>query len=413
MEEFDLGIIGAGPAGYTAALHGAGSGKKVVLFEKNEIGGVCLNKGCIPTKAILHVSEVYNRIKNCSDYGISVSDVHFDYSVVLERKNKIIEKLRKGIELALKNSKVTVVKSEAEILSENEILSDNTVYSCKKIICAGGSSPKIIKGLEFDDEFLLSSDDILNLEKLPKSVLIAGSGAIGLEWARIMSNFGVETVLIELAPHLLPAADIEVSKRVERILKSKNIKYYTNTSIQKIEGKTVTLSNSEVLNPEIVLVAAGRTPNIPDKKFDEVSYIGDMAGEIQLAHYAIKQAVEAVDFTPFNKNLTPFVIYGTPEIAWAGKREQDLEAGTYQKSLTLISSLGKAHCDNETEGFIKILVQNNKIIGAHIVSSEASSILQQLLIAMQFGIGPDKLKEVCFPHPTYSEGIFEGLYKLK
>lgn len=413
MEEFDLGIIGAGPAGYTAALHGAATGKKVVLFEKNEIGGVCLNKGCIPTKAILHVSEVYNRIKNCSDYGISVSDVNFDYSVVLERKNKIIEKLRKGIELALKNSKVTVVKSEAEILSEHEILSDNTVYSCKKIICAAGSSPKIIKGLEFDDEFLLSSDDILNLDTLPKSILIAGSGAIGLEWTRIMSNFGVETVLIELAPHLLPAADIEVSKRIERILKSKNIKYYTNTSIQKIEGKTVTLSNNEVLNPEIVLVAAGRTPCIPDKKFDGVSYIGDMAGEIQLAHYAIKQAVEAVDFTPFNKNLTPFVIYGTPEIAWAGKREQDLEAGTYQKSLTLISSLGKAHCDNETEGFIKILVQNNKIIGTHIVSSEASSILQQLLIAMQFGIGPDKLKEVCFPHPTYSEGIFEGLYKLK
>lgn len=413
MEEFDLGIIGAGPAGYTAALHGASTGKKVVLFEKNEIGGVCLNKGCIPTKAILHVSEVYNRIKKCSDYGISVSDVHFDYSVVLERKNKIIEKLRKGIELALKNSKVSTVKSEAEILSENEILSDNTVYSCKKIICAAGSSPKIIKGLEFDDEFLLSSDDILNLDTLPKSVLIAGSGAIGLEWARIMSNFGVETVLIELAPHLLPAADIEVSKRVERILKSQNIKYYTNTSIQKIEGKTVTLSNNEVLNPEIVLVAAGRTPCIPDKKFDGVSYIGDMAGEIQLAHYAIKQAVETVDFIPFNKNLTPFVIYGTPEIAWAGKREQDLEAGTYQKSLTLISSLGKAHCDNETEGFIKILVQNNKIIGAHIVSSEASSILQQLLIAMQFGIGPDKLKEVCFPHPTYSEGIFEGLYKLK
>lgn len=413
MEEFDLGIIGAGPAGYTAALHGASTGKKVVLFEKNEIGGVCLNKGCIPTKAILHVSEVYNRIKKCSDYGISVSDVHFDYSVVLERKNKIIEKLRKGIELALKNSKVSTVKSEAEILSENEILSDNTVYSCKKIICAAGSSPKIIKGLEFDDEFLLSSDDILNLDTLPKSVLIAGSGAIGLEWARIMSNFGVETVLIELAPHLLPAADIEVSKRVERILKSQNIKYYTNTSIQKIEGKTVILSNNEVLNPEIVLVAAGRTPCIPDKKFDGVSYIGDMAGEIQLAHYAIKQAVETVDFIPFNKNLTPFVIYGTPEIAWAGKREQDLEAGTYQKSLTLISSLGKAHCDNETEGFIKILVQNNKIIGAHIVSSEASSILQQLLIAMQFGIGPDKLKEVCFPHPTYSEGIFEGLYKLK
>ena len=224
MENFDLGIVGGGPAGYTAAIHASNSGKKVVLFEKEYIGGVCLNKGCIPTKSILHASEVYNNIKTCSNCGISVNELSLDYSKVLDRKNQTIEKLRKGIELALKNSKVTVINDEANIKSQNEIHTKNDeIYYCNEIICAVGSSPRELKGLEFDHKFILSSDDILQLEKLPKSILIIGSGAIGIEWARIFSNFGVETTVLELAPHLLPLADIEVSKRLERIFKSNKI----------------------------------------------------------------------------------------------------------------------------------------------------------------------------------------------
>ena len=412
MEEFDLGIVGGGPAGYTAALHAASIGQKVVLFEKDEIGGVCLNKGCIPTKAILHSSEIYKQIKNSEELGISVTDVKLDYKKVVLRKNQIIEKLRKGIELALKNAGVTVVKSEATISTNNEISANNETYNCKKIICATGSSPRVIKGLEFDGKFLISSDDILNFEELPKSILIVGSGAIGLEWARIMSNFGVNTTVVELAPHLLPLADVEVSKRIERIFKTAKIPFYTNTSVKNIEGKQVTLSNDSVLNVDKILVATGRTPNLKQEKIDGVEYLGDVAGEIQLAHFAIKQALESVENIPFRKDFTPSVIYGTPEIAWVGKREQDLGAGSYQKSVTLISSLGKAHCDNETDGFIKILSQEDRIAGVHIVSKEASALLQQVLIAMQNDISVTKLKEVCFAHPTYSEGIFEGLFKL-
>jgi len=412
MENFDLGIIGGGPAGYTAALHAANSGQKVVLFEKENIGGVCLNKGCIPTKSILHASEMYFNIQNCQDCGISAEKVSLDYSKVMERKNLTVEKLRKGIELALKNAKVTVINKEASPINSNEIKTDDNIYHCNKIIYAAGSSPREIKGLEFDHKFILSSDDILNLETLPKNILIIGSGAIGIEWARIFSNFGIETTIVEVAPHLLPLADTEVSKRIERIFKSRKITFFTQTSVEQIENKTVTLSNGKILQPEIILTATGRIPNTTEQ-IPGIEYIGDSAGEIQLAHFAIKQAVQSIEKIPFKKGLTPSVVYGTPEIAWVGKREQDLEGEQYKKSLVLISSLGKAHCDGETEGFIKLLEQNGKLIGAHIVSQEASSLIQQLIIAIQNDINIEQLKEICFAHPTYSEGIFEGLFKFK
>lgn len=409
--EFDLGIIGAGPAGYTAALHAAKKGQKVVLFEKDNIGGICLNKGCIPTKTILKSSELYKQLKNGESFGVKAESIDLDYSKIIERKNVVIERLRKGIELALKNAKVMVVNAEAKISDANNIEADGVIYPCKKIICAIGSSPKIVKGLEFDHKFLMSSDDILNLETLPKSILIIGSGAIGIEWARIFSDFGVDTTVVELASNLLPLADTEVSKRIERIFKANNIKFYTQTTVSKIENKKVYLSNEQIIDPEIILVAVGRTPNSV-KKVDGVSYIGDVAGEIQLAHYAIKQAIEEVDNIKFHRDLVPSVVYGLPEIAWVGKREQDLVGSEYAKSLVLTSALGKAWCDGETEGFIKILCQENKIVGAHIVSSEASALIQQILIAMQNSVTTDKLKEVCFAHPTYSEGIFETIFKI-
>lgn len=411
MSNFDIGIIGGGPAGYTYALHASAQGKSVVLFEKDNIGGVCLNKGCIPTKSILHSSEVYRQTLNAEKFGVSAENVSLDYSKVIECKNKTVETLRKGIELALKNAKVTVVKGKAEIIDKNTITCGEK-YLCKNIICATGSRPKVIKGLEFDHEFLLSSDDILNLKQLPKSILIVGSGAIGVEWARIFNNFGVETNVVELAPHLLPLSDIEVSKRLERIFKSERIKFYTETCVKAVNNRKIELSNGEVLEPELVLVAVGRTPNLTDK-IKGVTYIGDASGEIQLAHYAIKQAIEDIDGIKFEKTLTPSVVYGTPEIAWIGKREQELAPESFEKSTVLVSSLGKAHCDGQTDGFVKILSQNGKIVGAHIVSNEASALIQQIVIAIQNGITADKLKEVCFPHPTYSEGIFDALFKLR
>lgn len=413
-QQFDLGIIGGGPAGYTAAFQARSKGLSVVLFEKDKVGGVCLNRGCIPTKAILHSAELYEEMKSATELGITAENLSFDYSKVVERKDKIVEKLRKSLELSLKNSGVIVVNAEAKIPShtmkdgENQVFANEEIYECKKIITATGSKPRDFDGLRFDHKFILSSDDILNLKTLPKSIVIIGSGAIGIEWARILSAFDVEVTIVEMADHLLPLADIEVSKRVERIFKSKKIKFYTSNGVEKIENQNVTLKSGETLTPELVLLATGRTPQ-PIENCDIC--IGDACGKIQLAHFAIKQAVAEIANIEFNENLVPSVVYGCPEIAWIGKREQDLEEGNYKKSNILISALGKSHCDNCSDGFIKLLSQNGKIVGAHIVSKEAASLIQEITIAMQNNIAIDDLKKVCFAHPTYSEGIFECLFK--
>ena len=413
-QQFDLGIIGGGPAGYTAAFQARSKGLSVVLFEKDKVGGVCLNRGCIPTKAILHSAELYEEMKSATELGITAENLSFDYSKVVERKDKIVEKLRKSLELSLKNSGVVVVNAEAKIPShtmkngENQVFANEEIYECKKIITATGSKPRDFDGLRFDHKFILSSDDILNLKTLPKSIVIIGSGAIGIEWARILSAFDVEVIIVEMADHLLPLADIEVSKRVERIFKSKKIKFYTSNGVEKIENQNVTLKSGETLTPELVLLATGRTPQ-PIENCDIC--IGDACGKIQLAHFAIKQAVAEIANVEFNENLVPSVVYGCPEIAWIGKREQDLEEGNYKKSNILISALGKSHCDNCSDGFIKLLSQEGKIVGAHIVSKEAASLIQEITIAMQNNIAIDDLKKVCFAHPTYSEGIFECLFK--
>ena len=413
-QQFDLGIIGGGPAGYTVAFQARSKGLSVVLFEKDKVGGVCLNRGCIPTKAILHSAELYEEMKSATELGITAENLSFDYSKVVERKDKIVEKLRKSLELSLKNSGVVVVNAEAKIPShtmkdgENQVFANEEIYECKKIITATGSTPRDFDGLRFDHKFILSSDDILNLKTLPKSIVIIGSGAIGIEWARILSAFDVEVTIVEMADHLLPLADIEVSKRVERIFKSKKIKFYTSNGVEKIENQNVTLKSGETLTPELVLLATGRTPQLIENC--DIC-IGDACGKIQLAHFAIKQAVAEIANIEFNENLVPSVVYGCPEIAWIGKREQDLEEGNYKKSNILISALGKSHCDNCSDGFIKLLSQNGKIVGAHIVSKEAASLIQEITIAMQNNIAIDDLKKVCFAHPTYSEGIFECLFK--
>ncbi len=406
---YDYGIIGGGPAGYTTAMLLAQRGFNVVLFEKEFLGGTCLNKGCIPTKSLLHSSEVYNKVLNSADYGLDIEIKTFDFSKVAEKRDKTVEKIRKSLELAVKNSGVKVVYAGAKIVDKNTIQAVEE-FKVNKIIVATGAKPRELKGLEFDGKFILNSDDVLKLDKLPKSVLIIGSGAIGIEWARIFSNFGVEVSIVELAEHLIPLADVEVSKRIERIFKQKKIKFYLEDSISKAEERKVFLKSGEIIEPDFVLSAVGRIPEKFD--FEDVDLIGDVVGEIQLAHYAIKQGFNLVSGEGhIDKNLIPSVIYGEPEIAWVGLREQDCDDDC--KKITLpITALGKSWCDDATEGFIKIISKNDYIVGAHIVSKEASALIQQILIAMQHGITLEKLKEVCFAHPTFSEGIFEAICRL-
>ena len=406
---YDYGIIGGGPAGYTAGMMLAKKGHSVILFEKDKLGGTCLNRGCIPTKALLHSSELYKQVLKASDIGFDMEIKSFDFSKIAEKRDNTVEKIRKSLELAVKNSGVTVVYAEAKVKDKNTILANDTEYKVNEIITATGSEPKELRGLEFDGKFILSSDDVLKLSELPKKVLIIGSGAIGIEWARIFSNFGVEVSIVELAGHLIPVADIEVSKRIERIFRQNKIDFFLNNSVERIDGKTVYLKSGAVLEPDFILSAVGRTPVLP---FKTDCVLGDACGEIQLAHFAIHQAKNIATGIDFEKNLTPSVIYGEPEIAWVGLREQDCEEEECKKITLPITALGKSWCDDSTDGFIKLITLDDYIVGAHIVSKEASALIHEILIAMQNRITVSELKKTCFAHPTYSEGIFEAICRV-
>ena len=405
--DYDYGIIGGGPAGYTAGMLLAKQGKKVVLFEKEFLGGTCLNKGCIPTKSLIRMSELYKNAVNAQDIGLNIEVRDFDFAKIAKKKDKTVEKLRKSLELAVKNSGVVTVYAEAKIKDKNTIIADKE-YKVGEIIYACGSKPREIKGLEFDHEFILSSDDILNIKKLPKSLLIIGSGAIGIEWARIFSNFGADVTVVEISEHLIPLADIDISKRVERIFKQNKIKFHTNDSVKEIVNRKVILNSGIEIESEIILSAVGRVPVKPG--IEGVTVLGDSEGKIQLAHYAIHQAKKFALGIDCNPDLIPSVIYGEPEIAWVGLREQDCEEDCRGINIP-ISALGKSWCDGSTDGFIKIITKDELIVGASVVSKEASALIHELLIAIQNRLKVSELKEICFAHPTYSEGIFELLLR--
>lgn len=409
--KFDFGIIGSGPAGFTAALLGAEKGLKVVLFEKDKIGGVCLNKGCIPTKTIMHSAELYKDVKNAENIGIVANDVKFDFAKVMERKNKVTEMLRNALTKNLQSKGVQIVEDEAKVIAEKTIEANGETYICEKIIMATGSEPKTLKGLEYDHEFILNSDDLFEMKEAPKSVVIIGAGAEGIEWARIFKDIDVDVTVIEATNKVLSIADDEVSKYVERMFKMRKIGLKLSTTVEKIENKKVTLSNGEVLEPDFVLVAIGRIPN-KQVVNGKVIYLGDACGQLMLANFGMYQARALMSDTPFDNVFIPSVVYGIPEIAWIGANEQDLPVGSYKKSVLPVRTLGKAHCDNDIDGFIKVLSYDDKIIGAHIISKEASAMIHEFAIAMQNEISIKDLHKVCFAHPTYSEGVYESILAL-
>lgn len=424
MEEiFDLIVVGLGPGGLKAVNRGLEENLKIAAFEKKEAGGCCLNEGCIPTKAIMHSSEIFYELKNCAKAGITFEGkIEPDIKAIIGRKDKIVQSFSKAVEKELIKKGVKIFKENAVI--DFEKLEVNGIKG-KNIIIATGSIPFELPDFPFDGEKILSSNDVLKLETLPKSIAIIGSGAIGIEWARIFSNLGVETTVIEKAPNLLPLMDLNIQKRIERIFKINKIKFHTNrTAVSYKEGKLLLDDNKEI-EAEKILVAVGRKKNLQEgliinkdltTNYKNVYAIGDIAAAKMLAHTASMQADYIINKI-LNKNTEivpdsdiPSVVYGTPEIASIGINEQEIKnIEEYKIYETPVSMLPKSWCDNKTEGFIKIITRNNLIEGAHIVSNEASSLITQIQIMMKAGLKISEIKEIVFAHPTYSEGIAETL----
>lgn len=402
MDKFDVAVVGLGPAGLKFTQLALKAGLSVICFEKNFAGGTCLNVGCIPTKSFLHDATCGTSWENTR-----------------ARAEKIVKTFRSAIEKSLIAQGAKIINAEAEILDSNTVSAFGAQYAADRIILATGSSQAKIKGLEPDGKFLISSDDVFKLETPPKSVLIVGSGAIGIEWARIFSAFNSSVTIVEKAQSLLPSLDISISKRMERILRARKIKFFTNCAISSIEDKKVTLENGETLEPEMVLVAVGRVPSCPNLP-DGVFAIGDAKPVLMLAHSAEAQATALFSHLYNGKDLAkitpdeiPSVIYGTPEIASIGIKEQDIKNPENYKMYNYpLLKLAKAHCDNEIEGFIKIIATlDGEIKGAHIISPEASSLISQIQIAMKGKLNVEDVKEIIFAHPTFSEAIKEALFE--
>ena len=439
---YDIAIIGAGPGGYTAAIRAAQLGAKVMLIENDNLGGTCLNWGCIPSKATLTSADKYNAAKKLSKFGINIDNLSFDYQKVSERKWLIVEKLRKNLTQLMKSNKIDVIFGEGCIEDHNKLKvinnSEEHYIEFKNLIIATGSRPMSLSGLQIDHEFILDTNDVIKLEKIPESVLIVGTGPSGVEWTRIFEIFGSKVILVEMAPNLVPICDKSISERLERIFKIKKIECHTGTKIKEISEKKVTLGNGQEIHPEIIFVAAGRTPNTDIKGIetlnltmnsryikvdnnlktstDNVYAIGDATGLVPLAHTASHQGLAAVENILLNKQANinyeaiPHIIYGNPELCSVGKREEDLirKKIDYKVSTFPISATSKYFIEDELEGFVNVLSSEDKILGVHIVADNGSDLIQQAAIAINNGLTVTQLQETIFAHPTHSEALHEA-----
>ncbi len=431
---FDLAVIGLGPAGLEAVNYALKKGLTVVAFECANIGGTCLNLGCIPTKSILHDTSFFYKLKNNLDiknFDFKIDNV-LNWNEIIHRKDDIVAKFKKAINSSLEKN-ITLINGYAELwLDENKIVisCNDNIYNAKNIIIATGSYPLELPDIKFDHKFILSSDDMYSLKSLPKQVTIIGSGAVGLEWSQILSNMGVEVNIIEKESCLAPSFDLDIQKRVERILKSLKIKYFKNDYVVSLNDNEISLNSSVKLKSDVILCAVGRVKNLPEIKilgcsesfrinvidgykteFDNLYISGDATGISMLAHSAGYQSRCIIDKILYNiepkKTNMPSVIYLTPEIASIGCREQDID-NSYTVSKVLLSSITKSWCDGSVDGFIKLIVKDRKIKGAHLVCPNASDIISFLSLCIEKEISIDEISNMIFAHPSYSEIIQEA-----
>ena len=445
-----VAILGAGPGGYVAALKLAQLGAEVTVIESTEVGGTCLNCGCIPTKTILASSEMYAKAKELESFGIDASGgITPNMQKIIERKSKVVSTQVKGIRGLFKSWGVVLKEGKGAFVSPKEIkvtLKDSSeeTVTADAFIIATGSRPAQIPTFPFDGKNIISSTEALELREIPKSLLIVGAGVIGCEFACIYSELGSEITIVELLPRAVSTEDEAVSKLLEKELKKKKIKLITEIKVEKVEvrddGVHTFLSNGKELIAEKVLVSIGRAFNTngiglenagvstgPRKEIPvneklqtnvpHIYAIGDVTGGILLAHVASKQGLIAAENImgadkKFDCSVVPAAIFTSPEIGSVGLREhQAKEKGLdYTTGEFQFRALGKAHAMGEISGFIKIIAEkkSDKILGAHIIGPHASDLIHEFAVAMHGGLTVKDIAETIHAHPTLSEGLMEA-----
>jgi len=435
---FDIIIIGAGPGGYETAADAAAHGLTVAIVERDQMGGTCLNRGCIPTKALCRNAEVVNLMREAEVWGVKTGEMTFDYAPVFERKEAVVKQLREGVEMLMGAPGITAIKGEAVLKDANTIVVGGEEYSAKNIIIATGSAPR---GLPIEGaDLAMTSDDILAMETLPKSLCIVGGGVIGMEFAAVFSTFGVEVTVIEYCKEILPPFDKDVAKRLKTVLSKRGIKIITSAAVNGIsqgeDGFTVSYElkgKAQSVTAEKVLMSVGRQPVLPqgldtlgvtvgrrgievdDNMMTNVKgvyAIGDVNGRMMLAHAASAQGQRALHAImgkadDIKLDIVPSAVFTVPELAMVGLTEdQCAERGldvTVKKAF--FRSNGKAVAMNETDGLLKMIVDNGtrQIVGCHICGAHAADLIQEVVTAMNAGATIDLLTSSIHGHPTLSE----------
>lgn len=432
MKKYQLIVVGGGPGGYTAAFRAAELGMSVAIVDDNDLGGVCLNWGCIPTKSLLKNAEVFELINDASSYGIEIGKpkVHFDK--IIDKTIQARKRLSKGLHFQVRKLGVDFFPGFASFINQNSIeVNGNTLHGDTFII-ATGSKAKHLQSLDHSSKNIMTAKDIFNLKKLPKSMTIIGAGAIGVEFAYFFNAFGTSITLLEAQENILPNEDVEVSQWMHKVLKRKKVDIQTNTLATEINDENVLVSigvegNSRGFGLNKIGIEIGTNQHIKVDKdgktnIDNIYAVGDVVGPPWLAHVSSTEGLYVVEHISklnpkkIDYNCIPACTYSKPEIGSIGLSQEmlDKDGIDYKVVKSFFNANGKAVASSSTEGFIKILVsKDNYVLGAHIIGSNATEMISEFSLAMRNKLSVENILDSIHPHPTFSEAIFETLMQLK
>ncbi|WP_347549686.1 dihydrolipoyl dehydrogenase [Pseudalkalibacillus hwajinpoensis] len=460
-EEYDLVIMGGGTGGYVAAIRASQLGLKTAIVEKRELGGTCLHRGCIPSKALLRSAEVFATAKDGEKFGVMAKEVALDFKKVQERKQGIVDQLHNGVKHLMKQGKIDVYEGFGRILGpsifspmpgtvsvEMNNGEENPMLIPKNVIVATGSKPRTLPGLEVDGEFVMTSDEALQMEILPSSIIIVGGGVIGIEWASMLVDFGVDVTVLEYADRIVPTEDHDISKEAHKLMKKKGIKLFTGAkvigeSLEKGEGVTVQAEHegeTKTFTADKILVSVGREANVQNiglenttievengvihtnefyqTKESHIYAIGDVIGGMQLAHVASHEGITAVEHLadqnpePIDYTMVSSCIYSSPEMASVGLTEEDAKAQGHNVKVGKFpfKAIGKALVFGESDGFVKLVADadNEDLLGVHMIGPHVTDMISEAGLAKVLDATAWEVAHTIHPHPTLSEAIGEA-----
>jgi len=449
--QYDVTVIGGGPGGYVAAIRAAQLGMKVGLIEREKLGGVCLNWGCIPSKALLKSAELYNTFKKSQEFGIIHTGLSYDFSKIIARSRGVADRVSKGVEYLMRKNKIDVVSGTAKLTGRNsiEVTKDSKVIDTiktKNIVLATGGRPRSIPGVTIDRKKIITSSEAMTLPEQPKSMIIIGGGAIGVEFAYFYNSFGTKVTIIEMLPSILPIEDKEITKILDASLKKSGIDILTSTKVEGVKISdivTVTVSDNngkKDIVADIALMAVGVQANVETlglealgiklergfiavnefgkTNIDGIYAVGDVAGPPLLAHVASHEGIVSVDHIAgkakhgIDKTNIPSCTYCQPQVASVGLTEEAAIAKGYKVKVGRFPfrPLGKAMAIGETEGTVKLVFDEKfgELLGAHIIGSEATEMIAELGIAKALETTWEELNHTMHAHPTLSEAVMEA-----